>query len=67
MSNDDEANGISIDQSSVEDKGNEMVVENDGVQIEVKGDLGGGCEIWNKAVEWLVDGLFLFSLDLHDM
>jgi hypothetical protein len=58
---------VGIDESSIEDEGYQVVIENDRVQVEVESNLTGGCKKWNEAVEWLIDRLLLFSLDLHDV
>lgn len=67
VSDNHHANGVGIDESSIEDEGYQVVIENDRVQVEVKGDLSRGCEVWNEAVERLVDRLLLVPLDLHNM
>ncbi len=67
MGYDHHAHGVGIDESSIEDEGYQVVIENDRIQVEVESNLTRGCKKWNEAVEWLIDGLLLVSLDLHDV
>lgn len=65
MRDNDLTDRIGVDQTDVEDKGNEMVVQNDGLEVEVDGDEGPGGEIREEAVQG-GNGVFGFlATSLH--
>ncbi len=51
MRGDDLADGICVDETGEEDEGDEVVVEDFGVEIEVGEDQSPGCEEWEETDE----------------
>lgn len=52
MGDDDLTDGVGVDKTDVEDKGDEVVVQDYGLQVEVDGDEGPGDEVREETVEW---------------
>ena len=47
MGDDHLADGVGVDEADVEDKGDEVVVQDDGLEVEISGNEGPGCEVWD--------------------
>lgn len=56
MCDDNLANRVSINEADVEHEGNKMVVQDDGLEVEVERYEGPGHEIRYQAVEWFIGG-----------
>lgn len=67
MCHDHSANGICVDQASVEDEGYEMVIQDYRLKVKVRGDIGCSNEEGSKSIDWLCRGLFSFTLYFHDV
>lgn len=67
MSCDHLAHAVGVDEAHVEDKGDEVLVEDYWLEMEVHGDEDPGCEDGEEPVEGL-DGVFAsFTADVHDV
>ena len=62
-----EADGVGVDQADVEHEGDDMVLEDDWLQVEVCRYEGPCDEVREQAVKWFHRVLFLVSLYLHDV
>lgn len=67
MGDDDLADGVGVDEADIEDKGDEVVVQDDRLEVEIEGDEDPGHEIRYEAVEGFVSGLGALSADIQDV
>ena len=65
MRNDDLANRVGVDEADVEYKGDEMMVKDDGLEIEVERDKGPSGEVGDEAVEGFDRVFAFFTSMLH--
>ena len=67
MCNDHLANGVCVEQTSIENERYEMVIKDDRLQVEVCGDMCRSDEEGSKSVKRLCRRLFSFALYFHNM
>lgn len=58
---------VGVDEPDIEDEGDEVVVEDHGLESEIRGDEDPGCEDGQEPVEGLDGVLASFAADVHDV